>query len=235
MTPGQEIEFLGMIVHSKEINISLLQEKSQSIKQMWQDMYLNPEITVFELAKVLCHLTSTILAILPAKLHCHFLQQQQIQALKKNCSYDSQLFKKELRKNLNWRFFGGGKNIKIHHGRSLLQLPAQTLLHTDASLTGLGAVCEEIKTGGTWNQQERSLHINELELLALKLSLETFLKAQEIKSLHIQMANIVALTYCLKMRGGHKKLRMVCLCKHIWELLLRKKITVTALNKHADI
>ena len=34
---------------------------------------------------------------------------------------------------------------------------------------------------------------------------------------------------------GHKKLLMVCLCKHIWQLLLRKKVTVTALNKHADI
>ena len=50
---------------------------------MCQDMYQNPETTVFELKKVLDHLTSTILAILPAKLHCRFLQQQQIQALKK--------------------------------------------------------------------------------------------------------------------------------------------------------
>ena len=50
---------------------------------MCQDMYQNPETTVFELKKVLDHLTSTILAILPAKLYCRFLQQQQIQALKK--------------------------------------------------------------------------------------------------------------------------------------------------------
>ena len=42
------------------------------------------------------------------------------------------------------------------------------------------------------------MHINELELLAFKLALETFLKAQEIKSLHIQMDNVVALTCFLK-------------------------------------
>ena len=65
------------------------------------------------------------------------------------------------------------------------------------------------------------MHISELELLALKLALETFLKAQQIKSLHIQMDNIVALTYFLKM-GGTKNLQMVCLFKQIWELLLRK-------------
>ena len=84
------------------------------------------------------------------------------------------------------------------------------------------------------------MHIKELELLALKLALETFLKAQEIKSLHIQMDNIVALTYFLKM-GGIKNLQMSCLSKQIWELLLRKKVTVTAEylpsapKKHAGI
>ena len=67
-----------------------------------------------------------------------------------------------------------------------------------------GTVWEGVKTGGTRGQQERRMHINELELLALQLALETFLKVQEIESLLIQMYNIVALTYFLKM-GRHKK------------------------------
>ena len=60
---------------SKEMAISLSQKKIQSIKQMCQDMYQNPETAGLELTKVLGHLTSTILAILSAKLHCRFLQQ----------------------------------------------------------------------------------------------------------------------------------------------------------------
>ena len=91
MTLVQEIEFMGMIVNLKEMTISLPQKKLQSIKQVCQDLYQNPETTVLELTKVLGHLTSTISAILPAKLHCRFLQQQQIQALKKNGSYESQV------------------------------------------------------------------------------------------------------------------------------------------------
>ena len=43
------------------------------------------------------------------------------------------------------------------------------------------------------------MHIYELELLALKLALKPLLKAHEIESMHIQMSNIVALTYFLKM------------------------------------
>ena len=49
MTPVQEIEFLGMVVNSKEMTIALPQKKLQLIKQMCQDMYQNPEITVLEL------------------------------------------------------------------------------------------------------------------------------------------------------------------------------------------
>ena len=92
------------------MTISLPQKKLQSIKQTFQDLYQNPETTVLELTKVLRHLTSTILAILPAKLHCHFLQQQQIQALKKNGSYESQvLLNKESQLELLWWV----KNIEI--------------------------------------------------------------------------------------------------------------------------
>ena len=39
MTSVQEIEFLGMIVNSKEMTIFLPQNKLQSIKQMCQDLY----------------------------------------------------------------------------------------------------------------------------------------------------------------------------------------------------
>ena len=52
------------------------------------------------------------------------------------------------------------------------------------------------------------MHINELEILALKLALETFLKAQEIKLLDIQMDNIVALSYFLKIALREKCLNM---------------------------
>ena len=46
ITPVKEIEFLGTIVNSKELTISLPQKKLQSIKQMCQDLFQNPETTV---------------------------------------------------------------------------------------------------------------------------------------------------------------------------------------------
>ena len=43
MTLVQEIEFMGMIVNLKEMTISLPQKKLQSIKQVCQDLYQNPD------------------------------------------------------------------------------------------------------------------------------------------------------------------------------------------------
>ena len=120
-----------------------------------------------------------------------------------------------------------------------LSVTEQRILIGASSLTGCGALWERVKTGGTWIQQDK-MYKNEVKLLALKQALEAFLKAQEIELLHIQMDNIVTLTYFLKM-GDKKFLQMYCIYTQIWGLLLRKKATVvaeflhSALNRYADI
>ena len=117
----------------KEMTIFLPPKKLELIKQICQDVYQNPDTTVLESMKVLNHLISTVLAILPEKIHCRFLQQQQIQALKKNDSYKSQaILNKESQLELLWWV----KNIKIYDGRTLIQLPAQALLQILRSQVG---------------------------------------------------------------------------------------------------
>ena len=44
-------------------------------------------------------------------------------------------------------------------------------------------------------------HINVLELLAIKLAKQIFSKTWKYKAIHLQVDNMVALTYLLKMRG----------------------------------
>ena len=86
---------------------------------------------------------------------------------------------------------------------------------TSHSLT---SVWKEVKTRVTWTQQNRKMHIKELGLLVSKLAQKTFFKAEQIKPFDIQMDNVVALTYFLKTEGK-RNLQMVCLSKHILELL----------------
>ena len=88
-----------------------------------------------------------------------------------------------------------------------------------------------------WSTLEMIYHINILELLAVKLDMQTFTKYRDVKAIHLQVDNIVALTYLMKI-GGTQNLKMVELAIEIWEYLLKWGITITAeycqLNVAAD-
>ena len=85
------------------------------------------------------------------------------------------------------------------------------------------------------------MHVNKLELLAVKLTLQTFLKDQKLFSVHIEMDNVLVLTYLKNIgeRGTQDK-KMTKTAKEFWEMLLSHGITITveylpcALNKLAD-
>ena len=64
-----------------------------------------------------------------------------------------------------------------------------------------------------------------MELIAVKLALQTFLNSKNFTSIHIQMDNIVALTYLKKM-VGKKNQKMIILSKEILETSISKQIMI---------
>ena len=58
---------------------------------------------------------------------------------------------------------------------------------SDASKKGWGASCQGITTGGPWSKEEKNLHINILELKAMKLALLNFTNRKNLQRVHIQM------------------------------------------------
>ena len=112
----------------------------------------------------------------------------------------------------------------------IINSPSCTCSHIDRCLNkglGGGATCNGISTGGMWSAEEMKYHINILELLAVKLAIQTFTKYRDVKAIHLQVDNIVTLTYLMKTRGT-QNLKMVELAKEIWEYLLKWGITITA-------
>ena len=95
--------------------------------------------------------------------------------------------------------------MEIVNRTAFLKQAPQVVPQADASFTGWGAALQGKSMGGTWSFQERKCHINELELLAVKLALQTFLKSQNVTSVHIQIDNIVAVTYLKKKNGGNQE------------------------------
>ena len=110
---------------------------------------------------------------------------------------------------------------------NLFQLNSQVIIQTDTSLTGWEAVCNGVQTSGKWSEEERTLHINVLELLAIKLALLSFTMGEKVKAIHYQIEDKVALSYLLKMEGT-KNEHVIRLSKEIWYYLLNHKMAITA-------
>ena len=101
--------------------------------------------------------------------------------------------------------------LQLETGASLLKQAPQDVLQMDASLFGWGAALQGKSIRGAWSLLERKWHINKLELLAVKLALQTFLKSKNFTSIHIQMDNIVTLTYLKK--GREPRIRKWLYCQ----------------------
>ena len=119
------------------------------------------------------------------------------------------------------------ENLKYFNGRYLIQAKPQRVTQTDAPLEGWGANSMGVETGEKRSVEERKLHINILELLAVKNSILAFTKEKTINPIDIQTDNTTALSYLLKM-GGTTDKTLVDLSKDIWKYLILKQITITA-------
>ena len=80
---------------------------------------------------------------------------------------------------------------------------------------------------GLWFKKEQGIHINQLELLAIRFAILTFVKMWKMLAIHIQVDNTTAFSYLLKM-GGTKNPDLMQISKEIWEFLLGQGITITA-------
>ena len=69
---------------------------------------------------------------------------------------------------------------------------------------------------GPWSKEEQKSYINILEIKAVKLALLSLTECKNVQRVHIQMNNIVALTYLLRM-GRTSNKEILDLSKEIWE------------------
>ncbi len=97
---------------------------------------------------------------------------------------------------------------RLRQGVSLTPLSTPVNLFTDASTLGWGAHLDENSVSGLWSKDESRLHINILEMLAVKLALAELLPF--IEGLHVMLStdNTTVLAY-LQNQGGTKSLSLL--------------------------
>ena len=95
------------------------------------------------------------------------------------------------------------------------------IIFTDASNEGWGASANDQTINGRWNESEKLLHINELELLAIKHAFSSFLSLfPNTKHLRVMTDNSTSVSYINKQEGTHSPM---CnkLTIEVWEICIQ--------------
>ena len=81
--------------------------------------------------------------------------------------------------------------MRLCNDRTFSQSNPQMIIQIDAFLTSWGAISNGVQTSGQWSEEERTLHINVPELLAIKLALFSFTKGKRVKVIHSQSFTLI--------------------------------------------
>ena len=224
LNPRKQLKFLGFILNSENMTISPSDEKKAKTKSKILEVMNLSLISVRKLAEIIGILVANFPGIEYGPLFYRSLESDKISALKKSHgSFDSKtMLSHESKLELEWWYANVDKAFKcITHGH------VQKILSCDASMKGWGAFVGNRKASGLWNANERTHHINYLELLAIEFGLKSL--CHDFHHSHIQILcdNSTAVVYLNKM-GGIKSSSCNALVKRIWMWCLENNIWISA-------
>ena len=236
LQPTQEIEFLGFLVNSNTLSISLPEDKILKVQKQCRRILNAGKASARELAQLIGLLTSLNPAMMHAPLFYRGLQRMRTSLLTRWNSYDRQADLTTTSKE-DLHFWIG--RIRSLQGRKIITPPASQVITSDASTRGWGASCSDSQTGGPWTLTEARDHINVLELRAAFLALKTF--ASNLSNQHILLLidNTTAVSY-INRKGGTTSKTLSDLAIQTWLWCMERNLTIHAehipgvLNVRAD-
>ena len=141
--PQRRIEFLGFVVDTVKMTLSLPPEKIAKLQKECRHASNQGRQTT--LAHLIGMMTSCIPAVLPAPLHYRALQRLRLE------DYDHAIpLSAQALQDLEWWM----TQLPLNASQPILPVPPVMSLETDASMIGWGAVCRNTKiaTGGPWSK-----------------------------------------------------------------------------------
>ncbi|XP_038066498.1 uncharacterized protein LOC119736556 [Patiria miniata] len=224
LIPTQQVEYLGFVINSKNMTLSLNQGKINNIISHCREVLSAHTTSVRDLASLIGKMSATIQAVFPAPLFYRHLQLEKIASLREHYNYETEVtLSKEARDELRtWTQY-----LQAWNGRGIVLQTPDLTIQTDASLSGWGACLGNQRVGGRWTPQEKINHINYLEVLAAFYALRTLLKDRQNVHVRLQMDNSTAISY-INHKGGTRSVSLVQLALKIWLWCLQRSLILTA-------
>ncbi len=239
-TPQQEITFLGFVINTQSMTVSLPDAKKQEILQDCTNLLSATSITIRQVAGVIGKMVAAFPAVEYGPLHYRNMEIDKTAALKANKGH----FDRPMNisgaaiTDIQWWI----ENVQIS-SKVIFRGTPELTLESDASGSGWGATDGAINIGGRWNDDEIEMaednRINYLELLAAFFALKSFCKDKRDIHILLRLDNTTAVAYIQNM-GGIKSIECNKLAKSLWNWCIARNIWVTAahlpgiLNTTAD-
>ena len=221
LEPSQVLEFLGFVLNSVTMTVTLSHAKAENIKHVCKDLLTRTQPTIREVAVVIGKLVASCPGVAMGPLFYRQLENDKTAALKfHHGNFDeSMVLSPTAKSDLQWWV----ENIE-NVSKPISQGNPSYTLYTDASLQGWGAVFQGQSSGGHWAPDEAHQHINCLELKAAYLGLQSFCTTLSRTHVRIFLDNTTAVSYINNMGGTHslecnhiaRTIWMWCITRDIW-------------------
>lgn len=224
LVPQQECKFLGFILNSRDMSLSLPDDKIDKILQKIKSIMQKDQGKIRELAELI----GTLVSVCPATEYgwvyikkLEFIKCRALRGAQEN--YDQKIgFPKEIRVDLTW----WRENIPQARNRIKKFIFTRTIT-SDASRSGWGAVCNDNKTGGFWSEEESKLHINILELKAAFFAIKCYAVDLADCEILLRIDNTTAISYINKM-GGTQCVLLNEIARQLWHWCEDRRLWVFA-------
>ena len=220
--PQQRIVFLGFVIDSVKMTITLTEDKILKTLQLLNFATCHASsIRIRDIARVIGYLVSSLPAVQYGALYYRYLEMDKVQALnlsKGNFEADMTVSNQGIIEMKWWLC-----NL-CHSFNVICHPPVDVTLYSNASLMGWAAVMDNISTGGRWSTVEARKHINYLELLAALFALKCFHTSLFGKHVKLMIDNTTAVVVINNMGTCHS-VDCHSIAVQIWEFSMLHNIT----------
>ena len=225
LDPTQEMEFLGFILNSKEMSITITLKKKVKIIALCEQVLNTHTPSIRLVAKLIGNLVATEEAFPIAPLHFKPIEIDKAEAVQmNNGNYDAHMMLNDTSiHEIKW-WINNIMDLKywIHCP------PVDKVIYTDASKQGWGAESDGVTANGRWTDQDVTpLNINYLEILAAKFAILSFCKATKPRHIRIMTDNVTTESY-INHQGGSVSERCHEVSRDIWYWAEKHQVWISA-------
>ena len=228
LVPTQRIQFLGFILDSKSMTVSLPADKATRAKLACESLIASNgagDCSIRKAAEVIGILVACFPAVERGPLFYRHLENDKIKALKEaRGNYEGPIkLSVHSIKELEWWIANVDSCGRlISHGQPTL------IIECDASNSGWGCCVRgtAIRGGGEWTSDEADAHINYLELKAALFALKSLCKTHH-GHVRLMLDNTTAVAYIREMGGSHS-MKCNAIAYEIWQWAIARDIWLSA-------